>query len=235
MSVAIRLDEEQTGTTALVTVEDAPEQAAALVPEVGKVVERARALEVIDEQSNLMALELVKKCKQGQARVEKLFGDARQKSHSAWKSITAAIARLVDPLKEAERICGQKSYEWSAEERRKREAEELARQKAETAKQEEARLDVADFLQQAGAEEEAERVLDEPIIVVPHKVEAPVRPEGVVARQNWQFSVIDAAAIPREYTMPDLVKLGKVVKALKSETRIPGIRVFDVGSIAVRR
>jgi hypothetical protein len=40
--------------------------------------------------------------------------------------------------------------------------------------------------------------------------------------------------LPREYLRPDEKAIGKVVKALKGSTRIPGVEVFDAGTVRVR-
>jgi len=43
---------------------------------------------------------------------------------------------------------------------------------------------------------------------------------------NWTFEVVDASLIPREYLMVDMIKIGKVVKALKQDTKILGVKVI---------
>ena len=42
--------------------------------------------------------------------------------------------------------------------------------------------------------------------------------------------VVDEALIPRDYLMPDEVKIGKVVRATAGSLQIPGIRVFSYKS-----
>lgn len=57
---------------------------------------------------------------------------------------------------------------------------------------------------------------------------------GISSRQNWKYEITDVALIPREYLMVNESAIGQVVKAMKENTSIPGIRAYNEGSIAVR-
>jgi hypothetical protein len=46
-------------------------------------------------------------------------------------------------------------------------------------------------------------------------------------RDNWKWEAVNLAAVPREYLMLDTTKINGVVRAMKSQTNIPGIRVFN--------
>jgi hypothetical protein len=48
---------------------------------------------------------------------------------------------------------------------------------------------------------------------------------------TWSFEIEDEAAIPREYMTPDMVKIGKIVRALKQGCNIPGIMVVRNESV----
>ena len=61
------------------------------------------------------------------------------------------------------------------------------------------------------------------------------RVPGMTLRKNWSFRVTNPDLIPREYLMPDLVKIGGVVRALKNQCRIPGIEVYEEDTIQGRR
>ena len=54
-------------------------------------------------------------------------------------------------------------------------------------------------------------------------------------KQNWKFRVADASKIPREYMMPDLVKIGGVVRATRGTMLIPGIEAYPENTIAAGR
>lgn len=59
--------------------------------------------------------------------------------------------------------------------------------------------------------------------------------EGVTTRSTWKYSVEDLTAVPREYLTLDEKKIKAVVKAMKGDTAIPGIRVFEDGTVAVKK
>lgn len=55
---------------------------------------------------------------------------------------------------------------------------------------------------------------------------------GVVPKKAWKFEVVDPAKVPREYLSVDETKIGQVVRALKGDTQIPGVRVWSKNEIA---
>ena len=58
---------------------------------------------------------------------------------------------------------------------------------------------------------------------------------GVTTRNTWKYVVEDLSQVPREFLMLDEKKVTAVVKAMKGQTAIPGIRAFEEASIAVKR
>jgi len=82
------------------------------------------------------------------------------------------------------------------------------------------------------AEEETDKAIDEAAKAESAMAPAPVIPEapktkGLAMRDNWCFEVVDPAAVPRQYMMPDEIKIGKVVRALKGQIDILGVRIFN--------
>jgi hypothetical protein len=49
---------------------------------------------------------------------------------------------------------------------------------------------------------------------------------GVATKQVWKFEVSDVNLIPREYMIPDMVKIGAMVRATKGTIPIAGIEMF---------
>lgn len=92
------------------------------------------------------------------------------------------------------------------------------------------------------AEETTNQAIDEAAKAEATLAPAPVVPEapktqGLSMRDNWCFEVEDPAAVPREYFIIDEVKLGKVIRTLKGQITIPGVRIFNkpyVGEIGKR-
>ena len=70
------------------------------------------------------------------------------------------------------------------------------------------------------------------------KVVAPViqreapKVQGVSMREVWKFEVTDATQVPREYLVVDETKIRKVVAALRSDAKIPGVRVYAERQVA---
>ncbi len=62
---------------------------------------------------------------------------------------------------------------------------------------------------------------------------APV-PEGISTRTLFDAEVIDESQIPREYLIPDFTKIRAVIRASKGSVAIPGIRVVERTSVAVK-
>jgi len=108
----------------------------------------------------------------------------------------------------------------------------------EARKAEEARyLEEAALLEQQGEVEFAAHVMQEaltvqaPIISLPRSTGA----EGVSVRSVWTYEIVNDAMIPREYLSIDHSKIGKIVTAMKAQTRIPGIKVVEQKQVSARR
>jgi hypothetical protein len=58
--------------------------------------------------------------------------------------------------------------------------------------------------------------------------------DNVSIVKSWAFEITDAAALPRKYLMPDVTKIGGVVKTLGDVANIPGIKIYQKDTV-VRR
>jgi hypothetical protein len=132
-------------------------------------------------------------------------------------------------------------------ERERLEAEERARVAVEERRlrqeEEDRRLAEASAAEAIGDTVRAEAIVSAPIVtapVVPRPVFVAPPPvqvtkaEGVSFREEWDFEVTNAAVIPREYLSVDEVKIRRVVKAMKGQTNIPGVRAFSKPTAAMR-
>lgn len=125
---------------------------------------------------------------------------------------------------------------------------EKARKDAEAAERRAAAMEAegkaerAEALRAAAAEKEQARAADvaalqmasaampvAPVVDIPRAASA-----GISTREDWDFEIIDEAAIPREYMTVNDKAIRGVVKALKDKAAIPGIRVFSKKNIAAR-
>ena len=143
-------------------------------------------------------------------------------------------------LKADEETVDEKAVTWRRDEERRRQEEETRLRQEEQARldrEREATTKKADKLEAQGKPEQAELVR----AAVPEAAPLPVvesavpKVKGSAARTDWKFEILDATKIPREYLVPDEVKIGRVVRALGQATNIPGVRVYAKESTAVRR
>ncbi len=58
--------------------------------------------------------------------------------------------------------------------------------------------------------------------------------QGTHFRKRYDFEIVDVNLIPREYLVVDTAAIGKVVRALKDKTNIPGIKVVIKQDIVTR-
>lgn len=170
----------------------------------------------------------------------KLLGNAEMavrlldKALSGYQDRREAARRLVEA--EAERI-RQEAQRGAEKAAREAEAVEQKRLEAERAAK-------AMAATRAGDPAAAERILDQPVEVTrvpvaivlapPVQTSAPLVLEGVSFRGGFDFEVTDDSLVPREYLSVDHKKIGAVVRALKEQARIPGVRVFPKTGVAGR-
>jgi hypothetical protein len=104
-----------------------------------------------------------------------------------------------------------------------REAEAKAKKEAE-----ERAIAEATRLEALGDTEGAEEVISGPI-AAPSVEIAKSTPEvqGSHYRDNWKAQSIDPNKLPREYMMPDLVKINREITKSKGDTNIEGVEVFN--------
>ncbi len=167
------------------------------------------------------------------------------------KEIIQLFKELEGPLSEADTVLDERMSAFQREhERIEREKEERDRKRQEEVQRladEEARK-AQEALDKAETEEEVEaateKVLDaedtltkayEPPKPVGKPVERIRRTAGggsVSFRKDPQFEVVDESLLPREYLMPDLGKIGKVVRA--GIKNIAGVRIWEKTSTRTR-
>lgn len=147
----------------------------------------------------------------------------KKKARAAWQSWIDLIDELKAPLLEKETAYKKEIATWSAEQEKIRQAEE--RRLQEIARKEEIDRKLAEAI--AAPVEEQAAILDEPVYVAPVIVPKAVpKVQGVSMSKRWTFKIDDETKIPREYLSVDLIKIGAVVRALKDQAKIPGIRIY---------
>lgn len=218
---------------------------------------RLRALEVSDqakmfliqnpEQYEAAAIELkrvVAERKIAQMRVDRI----KKPAYQTYQEALQLEKDVIHPYDQAEHFFkhGMSDYRAreDAERRRKeaalaaearRQAEEEAKRKAKELAESDARI-----LEARGEPEMAAQVRSAPLPLEPARVEPVIlqrqvpKVQGIVEKVNWTFRITDPDLVPREYMSIDESKIRAVVKALKQQTRIPGIEVFAEATTQVR-
>ncbi len=210
---------------------------------------------IVDDASYRRVKESLPELKRVEDKVVGFFREIKEAAHRAHKAITTKEADQLKPIRSARQQLSNLIYGYEREqERQRRERERVLRQE-EQARRDEAALADAEALSAQGAPEMAAQVIEEaaaapaPVVVTPTRE---VAVAGVSRRENWQPVYMGASPgqkwrdltdeerkrvlplLPREFLVPDESAIGKVVKAMKSGTQIPGIQPYDVGTLAVR-
>jgi flagellar biosynthesis GTPase FlhF len=202
------------------------------------IIEQANAIVITDNSAYNFAGVLWKNIKDLKDQVNNTFKPIIEKAHAAHKEALAQKAKIFDPLDAASRTVKSAMEKYDREQEAIRKAEEarlaeIARKEAEEralldaiAAEEEAKRNGAT---QEQATAEAEAIIAEPVYVPPVVLPraTPKLQGGPVFQKRWDFEVVNASLIPRQYLTVDLVKIRQIVTALKDQTNIPGVKVFE--------
>jgi len=212
--------------------------------EVATVEDQARALNVIDAASYIAAGELWKSIKALRAKVADTFDDLIKAAHLAHKKAVEKKKMHDGPLDAAERMVKQAMSVYDLEQERIRKKEE--RRLAEIARKEaedQALLDAIEAeaiaLRNGATKEEAAQesaaIIDEPVYVPPVIIPkaTPKLTGGPVYRTIWKYRITDANKIPRQYMIPDEVRIGRIARDMKNETNIPGVEVYELRLMSI--
>lgn len=199
---------------------EAAEESTALVSEIRSLakIDSAEQYKAVAEKRALIKTMI----KFHEDRFEPRIKEARQHVENLRKDLAA----FVDPLKQVYAHAGELLVLYDQEQARMRRERELEEERKRKEQEELARL-ANELGNKELAEEIKERVQAEPRPIIIK--ETPTAKEtGVSFREDWKFEITDESAIPRAYLVPDQVKIGKVVRAMKQATNIPGVRAYSV-------
>lgn len=159
--------------------------------------------------------------------IESTFDPIVQKAHAAWKETTTQRARFLKPLEDAEKTLKNKMAIWTTEQERIRREEERKIQAEREKAAAKEREKLAKKAEKTGDTEAAEEIRAQEIAVAPVKLEDTTKVTGISYTEVWQFSIEETSQIPREYLIPDEKKIGQVVRAMKGNITIPGIKIWS--------
>lgn len=154
-------------------------------------------------------------------------------AHATWKAAVAHRDSIAKPIDEAERIVKGRIADYISEQRRIAAAEQRRLQAEADAKAEAERKRALAAAAKLKTDDLREaRIEEAETIVAPVVQVAAAVPETKLAMTvTWGFEIVNAAAIPREYMMPDEKKIGAVVRGTKGTIEIPGVKAVRRESV----
>lgn len=201
------------------------------------VVAQMEAMEISDQHTMEEAGEWLVKNKQTQKLVKDFFEPERKKTHEAYKAVTDQIKKFTDILTKSENVIKRKMSAYQMEQERiRREKERIQREEeAKRIAEQEAKQEA----RRKAAEESGEPIPEpdpepEEVAQVAPIAEDEEKIDGVSFVENWTFVIDDTDKIPREYMVPDEKKIRQVVKALKGDADIPGIKIYAEKTVRAR-
>jgi len=217
----------------------------AIQTETTDLVTRARDLHIIDVTEYQRGAEMLKAAKTIASNIAAEFSDPKQRAHEAHKSICALESKLLEPLKTAEQVIKRKLAEWTEEQERASRVEEARLRDLARKQDEERRMAEALLLEEEGATEEAEAVLDAPMIAPVIAMPAPVKIDGISYRTIYRGEVVNAVQFLQWLIEhPDRIRevidfkasgLNNLAKSIGSSVEVPGLRVTSEKSVASGR
>lgn len=205
---------------------------------------RDLALSVKDDEGYRAAGEFLIAIKGFRKKVDDAFAPAVQKAHEAHKAIKALQNQAAAPLDEAERIIkpALAAYDQEQDRIRREEQDRLAAEQKK--RDDDARIAEAAKVAENGDLDGANAILEAPpapIVAPPPPPKAAVA--GISYRETWKAEVTDMrsliAAVASGKASTTLLAingpaLNSMVRALRSELKIPGVRVWSEKEVAAR-
>ncbi len=193
------------------------------------------SLAIKDSTTLSAAAQFMLAAKQRAKRITDRLKGPKEDARKSWKNWCDLETELVEPYERIEReIIKPAMARFQAEEDRKRRIEEDRLRAEQKKREEDAKIKAAAEAEKNGDHEIAEQIMDTPVMVAPVVLPPVQTPTGISYRDLWKFEVVNADLVPREYLTIDEKKIGGVVRALKGETTIPGVRVYSEKTVTGR-
>lgn len=202
------------------------------------IVDQANAVKVIDPETYTAAGILWKQIKDMMQEVSDTFNPIIDAAHKSHKKALEQKAKYYVPLEQAYKSVKKLMSDYDLEQERIRQAEQRRLEEIARKEEEERRLMEAiaaeEELKARGATKEeaateAFAIMEEPVSVAPVIIPkaTPKLAGGPVYRTIWKARIIDERKIPRQYLIPDMVKINGVVRSLKNQHGIDGIEAYE--------
>lgn len=211
----------------------------ALVTRSSSALDKARAV-TIQTQKDLDAADMFRQDIIALLRqIEESFDPHIARAHDQHKALIAEKKKFTEIPTQALEILKPKIAKYIQDQD---DARRQAEREAELKRQEAKRLQetavvkawhLVDNDQAVEAEQVLEQAAEKAEEVQSTAPPIPEKPRAAVSLKTlWDFEIVDVEKIPRKYMVPDLVTIGKIVRAVKDQADIPGIRVFQKTTVA---
>ncbi len=202
------------------------------------IVDQAKAVVVRDPETYTAAGILWKQIKDMMKEVADTFDPIIDAAHKSHKKALEQKAKFYTPLETAYKSVKKLMSDYDLEQERIRQAEQRRLEEIARKEEEERRLMEAiaaeEELRARGAtkeeaSQEAAAIMEEPVSIAPITLQktTPKLEGGPVYRTIWKARIIDERKIPRQYLIPDMVKINGVIRALKNQHGIEGIEAYE--------
>ena len=171
--------------------------------EINKVIASMEMKEITSDEEYEIAGEWEKKAQATLKYIDKNLDPIRKARYAYYQEAQKAIKALKEPVQKAIAIIKAQRVKWYRKKEEEKERERIALM--ELAESPEEKAEIAKVVEA----EKTEKV------------------SGISHRKEYDFVIEDNSKIPREYLIPDMTKIRKVVKALGNDANIPGVKVIE--------
>lgn len=174
--------------------------------------EQVRSFVIYDQQGLDIAGALLKDVKLRWKDIEARRKNITQPMQAALKSVQALFKELLDYYSSIENMLKDKILDAHG---RAQQAQDAALQAVQQAHVQQDRAQVAIAMHQV---QQAEAV----------------NPAGIQTRSTWTYAIMNEQQIPRQFWIVDHAALAAYVRQTKGTVEIPGIRVYEQATVAVK-
>ncbi|MCK4760491.1 MAG: hypothetical protein KAT69_10610, partial [Candidatus Aminicenantes bacterium] len=207
--------------------------------------EKAKQIQIVDDETLHKANEFIHTCRQMEKKIDETMDPIIKKAHDLHCESLNQKKKLKSPLVQAREMVSPQivSYKRKIEEEIRAREEEKARKIEEEKKKKEEALEKAAALEKAGDQEKAEKELekaekieeDETLLALEPKFkEKAPETKGTSIKKIWKYRVKNLKLVPHPWLKLDEAKVGTAVRSSQGQVEIPGIETYSVDSISIR-
>ncbi len=201
---------------------------------ISNITQQALCLKVVDNKTYAQAGSMRNMHTEMKKTIKAWFKEHIEKAHESkekaiesWRSLRKAETDEMDKMSPAVQHLDKEMLAWEKEEEKIRLAEEERLREIARKEAEDQQMKDALEAEKEGNKEEAEAILnEEPHVPTPIVEKTTPKIAGLGTVTNWKFRIVDESKIPHRFMTPDLVKIGGIVRAMKSKCNIEGVEAY---------